>query len=53
MIAYIIAGAILGFLSPLVVAVIACRPITASLPICAMLAFVGGVAGHLFFNLVY
>jgi len=51
--AYIIAGAITGFLSPAIVAVIAFRPITASSSICAMLAFVGGVAGHLLFNLVY
>jgi hypothetical protein len=51
--AYIIAGAILGMLSPLIVSVITYRPMTASTSVAYMLAFVGGVAGHLLFNLVY
>ena len=50
MIAYIIAGAILGFYSPEIIRCI--RVTTIPLAMNLLLAFVGGVAGHLLFTLL-
>jgi len=51
--AYIIAGVILGFLSPMLSVIITGRPASVTPTVAYMLAFPGGVAGHLLFNLVY
>ena len=50
---YIIAGTFTGFLGPTYLSGMLGRPINAGVLVAAMTAFVGGVAGHLLFNLVY
>jgi len=52
MIAYIIAGAILGFYSIEVCKMAFCHHATIPLSINILLAFVGGVGGHLAFTLL-
>ncbi len=50
---YIIAGAILGQFTTSFVSMLMSKEDTTPIPALLLMAFVGGVAGHLLFNLVY
>ncbi len=51
--AYIIAGSAIGFYSMDVLGCMTPRSFTVNAAVNFLFAFVGGVAGHLLFNLVY
>lgn len=52
MIAYIIAGALLGTMFPAFLSILGGRCITVTFPVTVILSFIGGVGGHLVFTLL-